>query len=220
MRNNNNYWEVLLPTTYLGGVGVSADHIDTSCYFVNQKLPGSHIWYYHVNFIGWYYISISVLKKSWFRFQSSIYVADNFICCMTDSFLILSFHVLLLSSILACINSCNKTVGQFSVWKWMLSNQYFLLNRKCAIIAVHNRQLQKRILFVRRRWFWRGCCCWFSQLVFLCLSYILTLFSQFRCLLLAATQECVSNNGKVTTHRLPTAKIESHQKKNCQAGLT
>ena len=102
----------------------------------------------------------------------------------------------------------------------MLSNQHFLPNRKCAIIAAHNRQLQKRILFVRRRWFWRGCCCWFSQLVFLCLSYILTLFSQFRCLLLAATQECVSNNGKVTTHRLPTAKIESHQKKNCQAGLT
>ena len=95
----------------------------------------------------------------------------------------------------------------------MLSNQHFLLNRKCAIIAAHNRQLQKRILFVRRRWFWRGCCCWFSQLVFLCLSYILTLFSQFRCLLLAATQECVSNNGKVTTHRLPTAKIESYQKK-------
>ena len=95
----------------------------------------------------------------------------------------------------------------------MLSNQHFLLNRKCAIIAAHNRQLQKRILFVRRRWFWRGCCCWFSQLVFLCLSYILTLFSQFRCLLLAATQECVSNNGKVTTHRLPTAKIESYQKR-------
>ena len=78
--------------------------IDTSCYFVNQKLPGSHVWYYHVNFIGWYYISISVLKKSWFRFQSSIYVADNFICCMKNSFLILSFHVLL-SSILACNNS-------------------------------------------------------------------------------------------------------------------
>ena len=143
------------------------------------------------------------------------------ICCMTNSFHILSFHVFL-SSILACNNSCNKTVPRtiFSLINFFYSTE----NELSLQPTGHNRQLQKRILFVRRRWFWRGCCCWFSQLVFLCLSYILTLFSQFRCLLLAATQECVSNNGKVTTHRLPTAKIESYQKKNpnfhCRTGYT
>ena len=158
-------------------------------------------------------------KKSWLRFNQEFMFLIN--CCMTNSFHILSFHVFL-SSILACNNSCNKTIPRtiFSLIMNDKYNQLFLLNRKCAIIAAHNRQLQKRILFVRRRWFWRGCCCWFSQLVFLCLSYILTLFSQFRCLLLAATQECVSNNGKVTTHRLPTAKIESYQKKKSQLSLS
>ena len=119
MRNNNNYWEVLLPTTYLGGVGVSADHIDTSCYFVNQKLPGSHIWYYHVNFIGWYYISISVLKKIWLRFNQEFMFL--IICCMTNSFHILSFHVFLSSN-----NSCNKTV--FIIPILMKSNHNLIKN--------------------------------------------------------------------------------------------